>query len=61
MVRPKIIEKNAHDFAEAEGDDGQIIAAQFQRRRTKQYAEECCQRRADRQDDPEGKMQAELR
>jgi len=32
--RPRqVVEENAHDLAEAEGDDGQVVAAQLERRR----------------------------
>jgi hypothetical protein len=55
--RIQIVEEDADDLAETEGDDGQIVAAQLERRRTEQHAEEAGNDGADRQDHPERPVQ----
>jgi hypothetical protein len=57
----KIVEEDPHDLAEAERDDRKVVAAQLQRWRAEQNAEEGRDRSADRQDDPEREMQPEVR
>jgi hypothetical protein len=59
--RIQVVHENAHDLAETEGDDGQIIAAQAQCRRAEQYAEQAGGKRAHRQNRPHRPVQAELR
>ena len=57
----QVVEEDADDLAEAERDDGEVVAAQLERRRAEQHAEQRGDRRADRQDHPERQVQAELR
>ena len=57
----QVVEEDAHDLAEAERDDGKVVAAQLERRRAEQHAEQRGDRRADRQDDPERQVQIEVR
>ena len=42
-----------HDLAEAERDDGEVVAAQPQRRRAEQHAEDRRDQRRERQREPE--------
>ena len=37
--RVQVVEENADDLAEAQRDDGEVVAAQAQRRRAQQHAE----------------------
>jgi hypothetical protein len=54
--RPReVVQEDADDLAEAEGDDGEVVAAQLERRRAEQHAEERGDQRADRQDDQNGR------
>src|SRR5690606_31040053 len=57
--RVEIIEENADDLAEAQRDDGQVVAAQLQRGRAQQHAEYAGQPQADGQDRPERQVQVE--
>ncbi len=59
--RVEIVEKNAHDFAKAEGHNGQIVAAQLERWRAEQDPEDTGDGGADRQNDPKRPVQAEVR
>jgi len=59
--RPKNAASAAPILAEAEGDDGEVVAAQLERRRPEQQAEKRGERCADRQDHPEGQMKIEMR
>jgi len=52
QVRP-VAHHDRHDLAEAQGDDGKVVAAQPQRRRAEQDAEERRQSRRQRQSEPE--------
>jgi hypothetical protein len=56
--RVEVVEEHAHDLAEAEGDDRQVVAAQLQRRRPEQHAEEAGHRRTERDQQPPGHVQA---
>src|SRR5205085_9073869 len=57
----EVVEEDAHDLAKSQGNDRKVIAAQLERRRSEQHAEEAGDRGADGQDDPEGQMQVEVR
>src|SRR4029077_17787013 len=57
----QVVEKNAHDLAEAERDDRKVVAAQFERGRAEQHTEQAGDERADGQDDPERQVQIEMR
>ena len=57
----EVVEEDADDLAEAERHDGEVVAAQLERRRAEQHAEEARDGRADRQDDPERQVQIEVR
>jgi hypothetical protein len=57
----EVVHEDAHDLAEAERDDGEVVAAQAKSRRSQHGAGEAGHRRADRQDDPERQVQAEMR
>ena len=59
--RIQVIHEDTDDFAKAERDDGQVIAAQLQRRRAEQDAEHAGNCRTDRQNHPERPMQSEMR
>src|SRR5690606_21224654 len=45
--------QQADDFTEAQGDDGQVVAAQAQHRKAQQEAEQCCHGTGDGQRGPE--------
>ena len=57
----QVVQEDAHDLAEAQRDDREVVAAQLQRRRAQQHAEEARDGRADRQDHPERQVQVEVR
>ena len=57
----QVVHENAHDFAEAEGDDGQIIPTQLERGRTEEHAKDAGNDPAQREDDPERQVQPEMR
>ena len=57
----EIVEEDADDLAEPQGDDREVVAAQLQRRRAEQHAEQRGDCGPDRQDHPEGKVQSEVR
>ena len=50
----QVIQKNANNLAEAQGDDGEIVASQFQSGRTEQHTEHASDQGADGQNHPEG-------
>ena len=57
----EVVEEDAHDLTEAKRDDGKVVAAQLERRRAEQQAEERGEPSADRQDHPERQVQIEMR
>ena len=59
--RVEVVEKDADDLAEAQGDDGEVVAAQAQGRRAQQHAEQPGDQRPERQYEPDRQVQAELR
>ena len=42
----QVVHEHADDFAKAQGDNGQVVAAQLQSGRTQQHAKQTCQGRA---------------
>ena len=54
----QVVQKHADDFAKAQRDDGQVIAAQLQRGRTQQETEQPRQARCQRQHQPQTHVQA---
>ena len=54
-----VVDQDAHDLAEPERHDGQVIAAQLQRGRAQQHAEQRGQQGAQGNRDPPGRVQAE--
>ena len=59
--RVQVVEEDADNFTETERDDGQIVAAQLERWRTEQDTKNAGDHRANRQNDPERQVQAEMR
>jgi hypothetical protein len=59
--RIQVVEEDADNFTETERDDGQIVAAQLERWRTEQDAKDAGNHGANRQNDPERQVQAEMR
>ena len=59
-VRREIEKRLRHDLAESERDDREIVAAQTQRRRPEQHAEERRDRGGDEEHNPKRKVYAEL-
>ena len=59
--RIQVVEENADDFAETEGDDGQIVAAQLECRRAEHHAGQTGEPGADGQDGPDRPVQTEVR
>ena len=57
----QVVEEDPDDLAEAQRHDREIVAAQLQRRRAEEHAEEAGDGGADRQDDPEREMKVEVR
>ena len=56
----QVVQENADDLAEPQCDDGEIVAAQAQRRRAQQHAEEAGDHCTERQEQEERPVQAEL-
>ena len=54
----QVVQKHANDFAKTQGDDGQVIAAQFERGRTQQHTEQTGQACRQRQHQPQADVQA---
>ncbi|OTP72160.1 hypothetical protein PAMC26510_22210 [Caballeronia sordidicola] len=54
----QVVHEDPDDFPEAQGHDGEIIAAQTKRRRTQQHAERGGQRHRAGNDDPDRRVQA---
>ena len=59
--RIQVVHEDAHDFAETEGHDGQVIAAQLEGRRTEQTPAMQASAGAEGQDRPDRQVQAEMR
>jgi len=59
--RIEVQQEDADDLAEAEGDDREVVAAQSQRGRAEQHAEDAGERRARRQQEPERQVEIEVR
>ncbi len=59
--RVQVVEEDADDLAEAERDDGEIVAAQLERGRAEQHAEAAGDQRPQRQHHIHRPVQAELR
>src|SRR5213078_5184819 len=57
--RIQIVEEDADDLAETERHDREIVAAQLQRRRAEEYAEDARESGAQGQDHPEWQMKVE--
>ena len=58
--RIQVVHEDTDDLAEAEGHDGQVIAAQFQCRGTEQRAEQAGKRGRQRHDEPDRQMDTGL-
>ena len=56
--RVEVVHEHAHDFAEAEGDDREVVAAQLQGRRAEQHAGQAGDQRAERDHRPPRHVQA---
>ena len=66
LIRPRqtdlveVVHQDAHDFAEAQCHDGQIVAAQLEHRCAKHQAGKSCEEGPKRQQHPERIMQIEV-
>ena len=54
----QVVEEDADDLAKTQGDDGQVVAAQLERGRAQQHTEQTGQRSGQRDDRPDGQVQA---
>ena len=57
LVEQVVVGGVGNDLPEAEGDDGQIVAAQTQRRCPEQGSEPGGDRHSQKEDDPEGEVE----